>query len=245
MAAEDFKPTRLEAAKAVAIDFVGRQPSTVQIGVVAFSDSGFAVQRPTNDQAAILAAINRLTPQRGTSLGQGILVSVNAIANETGQTPLLANTDGNAEGDATPTPAPTPTPLPEGIFTPAVIVLITDGEHNISPDPLEAAQLAADRGVRIHAIGVGSAAGTNLHVNGFTVHTQLDEALLQEIAKLTEGVYYNAENEEDLRTIYQSLDPQWVIKPEKMEVTSIFAGAGILILLIGGAFSLLWFSRLP
>ena len=243
MAADDFKPTRLEAAKAVAMDFVGRQPSTVQLGVVAFSDSGFAVQRPTNDQATILAAINRLTPQRGTSLGQGILASLNAIAKETGQAPLLANS--NTDGDATPTPVPTATPLPEGIYTPAVIVLITDGENNISPDPLDAAQTAADRGVRIHAIGVGSPAGTTLHVNGFTVHTQLDEALLQEIAKLTDGVYYNAENEEDLRTIYESLDPQWVIKPEKMEVTSIFAGASILILLLGGAFSLVWFSRVP
>jgi Ca-activated chloride channel family protein len=225
------------------MDFVGRQPASVQVGVVAFSDSGFAVQRPTNDQATILAAINRLTPQRGTSLGQGILASLNAIAKETGQAPLLANS--NTDGDATPTPVPTATPLPEGIYTPAVIVLITDGENNISPDPLDAAQTAADRGVRIHTIGVGSPAGTTLHVNGFTVHTQLDEALLQEIAKLTDGVYYNAENEEDLRTIYQSLNPQWVIKPEKMEVTSIFAGASILILLLGGAFSLVWFSRVP
>jgi Ca-activated chloride channel family protein len=243
MAADDFKPTRLEAAKAVAMDFVERQPSSVQIGVVAFSDSGFAVQRPSNDQATILSAINRLTPQRGTSLGQGILASLNAIAKETGQAPLLANS--NTDGDATPTPLPTPTPMPEGIYTPAVIVLITDGENNISPDPLDAAQTAADRGVRIHAIGVGSAAGTTLHVNGFTVHTQLDEALLQEIAKLTDGVYYNAENEEDLRTIYESLDPEWVIKPENMEVTSIFAGASILMLLVGAAFSLVWFSRVP
>jgi len=243
MAADDFKPTRLEAAKAVAMDFVGRQPSSVQVGVVAFSDSGFAVQRPTNDQATILAAINRLAPQRGTSLGQGILASLNAIAKDTGQASLLENSSAN--GDATATPAPTSTPMPEGIYTPAVIVLITDGENNISPDPLEAAQTAADRGVRIHTIGVGSPAGTTLHVNGFTVHTQLDEALLQEIAKLTDGVYYNAENEEDLRTIYESLDPQWVIKPEKMEVTSIFAGASILMLLVGGAFSLVWFSRVP
>jgi Ca-activated chloride channel family protein len=245
MGADDFKPTRLEAAKAVAQDFVERQPSSVQVGVVAFSDSGFAVQRPTSDQATTLAAIHRLTPQRGTSLGQGILASLNAIAKETGQAPLLVNSDTAAEGEATPTPMPAPTPMPEGIFTPAVIVLITDGENNISPDPLEAAQTAADRGVRIHTIGVGSPQGTTLHVNGFTVHTQLDEALLKQIAELTNGVYYNAENEEDLRTIYESLDPQWVIKPEKMEVTSIFAGASILMLLVGGAFSLVWFSRVP
>ena len=84
-----------------------------------------------------------------------------------------------------------------------------------------------------------------MHINGFIIHSQLDEAMLQQISLLTDGAYYSAENEQDLRTIYENLDPQLVIKPEKMEVTSIFAGAGILVLLIGGAFSLLWFSRLP
>ena len=80
MAADDMKPTRMEAAKAAARDFVQRQPPSVQIGVVAFSDNGFSVQVPTNDQDAILAAINRLTPQRGTSLANGIRASLNAIA---------------------------------------------------------------------------------------------------------------------------------------------------------------------
>jgi Ca-activated chloride channel family protein len=238
MAADDLKPTRMEAAKAAAWDFVQRQPSSVQIGVVAFSDGGFAVQAPTNDQEAILATINRLTPQRGTSLGQGILASLNTIAAGAEQAPPL-------DSNLTPTPPATPTPVPYGTYTPAVIVLLTDGENNEAPDPLAAAQAAADRGVRIHTVGIGSAAGTTLHVNGFTVHTRLDEAMLQQISKLTEGAYYNAQNQQDLHAIYENLDPQLVIKSEKMEVTSIFAGASILVFLIGGTYSLLWFSRLP
>ncbi len=241
MAADDLKPTRMEAAKAAAREFVQHQPTSVQIGVVAFSDGGFAVQAPTNDQEAILATINRLTPQRGTSLGQGILASLNTIAAGAEQAlPLDSN--------LTPAPLPTvatPTPMPKGTYTSAVIVLLTDGENNESPDPLAAAQTAADRGVRIYTVGIGSTAGTTLHVEGFIVHTQLNEAMLQQISQLTDGTYYNAENEQDLRTIYENLDPQLVIKPEKMEVTSIFAGASMLALLIGGAFSLLWFSRLP
>jgi len=88
MAADDFKPTRIEAAKAAARDFIQRQPRTVQIGVVAFSDSGFSVQAPTNDQDAILAAINRLSPQRGTSLAQGIISSLKTIAAATSEQPL-------------------------------------------------------------------------------------------------------------------------------------------------------------
>jgi Ca-activated chloride channel family protein len=252
MAADDLKPTRMEGAKAAARDFVQRQPRSVQIGVVAFSDSGFEVQAPTNDQDAVLASINRLTPERGTSLAQGILASLSTIAASAASTGQAVQIDSSL----TPVPLPTVatpsapedpfgTPLPDGTYTSAVIVLLTDGENNESPDPLAAAQTAADHGVRIYTVGIGSAAGSTLHINGFTVHTQLDEAMLQQISQLTDGAYYNAENEQDLRTIYENLAPQLVIKPEKTEVTSIFAGASIFVLLLGSTFSLLWFSRLP
>jgi Ca-activated chloride channel family protein len=238
MAAEDMQPTRMEAAKTAARTFVERQPSSVQIGVVAFSDSGLAIQAPTNDQAAVLAAINRLSPQRGTSLGQGILASLGAIEATKQEAPLQYS-------NRTPTPAPAPTPLPRGTYTSAVIVLLTDGENNESPNPLAAAQAAIDRGVRVFTVGIGSAAGTILHVNGFTVHTQLDETLLQQIAQLADGAYYNAQNQDQLDTIYNDIDLQFVIKPEKTEVTALFAGVGILLLLLGGVCSMLWFSRVP
>ena len=131
MSAEDFEPTRLEAAKIVARDFVSRQPSTVQVGVVAFSESGFSVELPSNDQAAILASIDRLKPQRGTSLASGIIVSLNTIATLTGQDPILS---ADQQSDA---PTPKPEPVAENS---AVIVLLTDGENNVNPDPLAAAQ---------------------------------------------------------------------------------------------------------
>jgi Ca-activated chloride channel family protein len=236
MAADDLKPNRMEAAKAAAREFVQRQPRSVLIGVVAFSDSGFTVQVPTNDQETILATINRLKPERGTSLANGILVSLKTIAVNPGQV---------SQPESNLTPMPTPTPMPEGTYTSAIIVLLTDGENTAPPDPFAAAQTAADRGVRIYTVGIGSAAGVTLDVNGFTVHTQLDEATLQQISQLTAGAYYTAENEQELQTVYENLDRQLVIKPEKMEVTSVLAGASILILLVGGAFSFLWFSRLP
>ena len=238
MAADDLKPTRMEAAKVAARDFIERQPGSVQIGVVAFSDSGFTVQAPTNDQDIILASINRLTPQRGTSVGSGILTSLNTIFRGNGQ-------PANLYSNITPSPTPTPTPVPQGTYTNAAIVLLTDGENNERPDPLAVAQTSADRGVRIYTIGIGSPGGTTLHINGFTVHTQLDEAQLRQISQITGGTYFNAESAQDLLAIYDNLDTKLVIKPEKTEVTSIFAGASILVLLIGGLFSLLWFSRLP
>ena len=237
MAANDINPTRMDAAKAAARDFVQRLPLTVNVGVVAFSDSGFSVQSPTNNPDQILSAINRLTPQRGTSVGNGILASLNAISVDNGQPNLYSNLG--------PTPTASPTPIPKGTYTNAVIVMLTDGDNNESPDLNTAAQEAADRGVRIYTVGVGSPTGTTLQVNGFNVFTQLDEATLQQISQLTGGTYYNAQSAQDLISIYQNLDTQLVIKPEKTEVTSLFAGASILVFLIGGMISLFWFSRFP
>jgi Ca-activated chloride channel family protein len=240
MAADDIQPTRMDAAKAAVDDFVKHQPLYVQIGVVAFSDNGLSVQVPTSDQGAVLAAIQRLTPQRGTSLAQGILASLKAIAvGSSGGLP------SEIYSNLLLTPTPTPTPVPQGTYTNAAIILLSDGENNEAPDPLAAAQMAAQRGVRIYTVGLGSPTGTTVHINGFSIHTQLDEATLQQIAQLTNGVYYNAQNEEDLHKVYDDLSTQLVIKPEKTELTSLFAGAGLVILLIGGLFSLLWFSRLP
>jgi len=237
MSATDILPTRMEAAKAAARDFVQRQPSNVQIGVVAFSDGGISVQAPTKDQETILTAIDRLTPQRGTSVGSGILASLNAIALHRGDIPLT--------GDNNLTPIPTPTPVPYGTYLPAAIVLLTDGENTTEPDPLEAALTAAQQGVRVYTIGVGSAAGTTLTVNEFTVFTQLNEPMLQQIASMTDGMYFNAQSEEDLREIYENLDVQVIVKPEKTEITSIFTGISIVLMLLGSVFSLVWFSRLP
>ena len=235
MAAGDLQPTRMEAAKAAARDFVARQPTSVQIGVVAFSDGGFAVQSPTNEQEAIMASINRLTPQRGTSLAHGILASLNTI------TAGINQTDQDQENSTDITPLLTS----EEIYQHAVIILLTDGENNVPPDPFSAAQTASDHGVRIYPIGIGSETGAILDIEGFSVYTQLNKALLQQIAQITGGIYFHAQNEEDLRAIYENITPKLVIKPEEMEVTSIFAGTSMLILLIGGAFSLQWFSRMP
>jgi Ca-activated chloride channel family protein len=239
MGADDLKPTRMAAAKAAAQDFVQRQPRNILIGVVAFSDNGLAVQVPTDDRDAILAAIKRLAPQRGTSLASGITASLKAIAEGSAGPPT------HYYSNLTPVPTPTPTAVPKGTYTPGVIVLLTDGENNENPDPLAAAQAAADRGVRIYTVGIGSATGADLHINGFTVHTQLDDATLKQISQLTGGSYYSADSAEQLLNIYDNLSTQFVVKPQQTEVTSLFAGAGILALLIGAAFSLLWFSRLP
>jgi len=242
MAANDLQPTRMEAAKAAARQFVENQPTGVSIGVVVFSDGGISVQPPTDDRAETIATIDRLVPRRGTSIGNGILVALNTIAVDAGDPPIL-NTSGASE--PVDPAAVTPVPAPQGWYPSAVIVLLTDGENNEEPDPVMAADLAADLGVRVYTVGIGSAAGADIEVEGFTVHTSLNEPMLQYIAGTTGGVYYNAGNEEELRRIYDDLEPKLSIKPEEIEMTSIFAGLGMIVFLIGGMLSLLWFGHVP
>jgi Ca-activated chloride channel family protein len=110
---------------------------------------------------------------------------------------------------------------------------------------LEIAQVAAEAGVRIYPVGVGSPEGTIIEIEGFNILTQLNEGILQEIASLTNGFYYHAEDKDSLQEIYKNIDLQLTIKGEKSEITSVVAGISLLLLLIGGALSLLWFGRLP
>jgi Ca-activated chloride channel family protein len=239
MAATDLSPTRMDAARAAAKDFVSRQPSSVAVGVVAFSDAGISVQTPTTDQATVLDAIDRLAPQKGTSVAAGILASLDAIAKQQ----QGYNTDYYTQQTATPTA--TPTPVPAGVHAPAAIVLLSDGENNENPDPMQAAQQAADRGIRIYTIGLGTAAGTNLTIDGFQVHTQLDEATLQGISQLTGGTYYNATDAQQLLSIYDHLDTQLIATPELTEITSLVAGLGALLIFGSALTSLAWLGRLP
>jgi Ca-activated chloride channel homolog len=230
MAAKDLSPTRLEAAKAAARTFVARQPSSIRLGVVAFGDSGVIAQQPTLDRTAVLSAIKRLTPQGGTALGRGILTSLSAIAGK----PLTfegATEQGN------------PGETPIGYFGSAVIVLLSDGENTVEPDPEQLAELASTAGVRIYPIGLGSPQGTVLEVDGFQISTALDEPTLRSIASTSDGKYYAAADSASLSRIYGSIDLGWTTRTSRHEVTSWFAAAAALLLLAGAAVSVLRSGR--
>jgi len=238
MSATDMEPTRMEAAKAAASQFVNKQPSGVSIGVVAFSDGGLTVQAPTNNHEETLATIERLVPQRSTSLANGILVALNTIAINAGDPPILKTT-------GTDNSTPQPIPTPQGWYPSAVVVLFSDGENNQQPDPMLAADMAADLGVRVYTVGIGTTAGSDITVEGLKIHSQLDEGLLHSISDDSGGNYYSAANKDELLKIYGDLKPKLTIKTEEMEITSIFAGVGMLAFLIAGVLSLLWFGRVP
>lgn len=235
MAADDLEPTRMEAAKAAARVFIEQQPPTILIGVVAFSGGGVVVQPPTDDRAAVLATIERLSPEGSTSLGQGIFSSLSAIAGEA----IALDAAALAEN-------PDPDQLSQiGDFPSAVVVLLSDGENTAPPDPLEVTQVAADARVRIFPVGIGSPEGTVVEIDGFKILTQLQESRLRQIAGLTNGRYYQAADEASLREIYETIDLQMTVSAEKMEITSLIAGVSVLLFSIGGALTLVWFGRAP
>jgi|HigsolmetaAR202D_1030399.scaffolds.fasta_scaffold00176_32 Mg-chelatase subunit ChlD len=242
MKATDVEPNRLELAKSLARDFVERQPNTVQIGVVVFSDGGFSVQAPTNDQDQILTAISRIGTEQGTSLGQGILAALNVLAPSDDDAPLrysmaLPNDeeDGQRRREI----------REPGSQRSSAIVMFTDGENTGDPDPIEVATFASEQGVRVYPVGVGTLSGIDLEVEGFIVHTQLDDAMLQQIAEITAGSYFHAEDRDRLQDIYDAVSLQLTVKPEKTEVTAVFAGIGVFFLVIGALLSLMWFNRVP
>ncbi len=226
MGAKDVQPTRLAAAKAAAKGFVDNQPPTVKIAVVAFGGNGLIVQQPTTDKDQVLAAVNRLKPEGDTSLGRGILSSLSAIAGK----PIQSS--GDSENGTAPE-------TPIGYYGGTSIVMLTDGENTSGPDPADLADLASAAGVKIYPIGLGSAAGTVLEVNGFSIATKLDEGLLQQITQTTGGTYYAATDAASLSNVYRSIDVGWVTRTVPHEITSLVAGLAALLLLAGAAVSVL------
>jgi Ca-activated chloride channel homolog len=225
MAATDVRPSRMAAAKAAARAFVEKQPSTIRLAVVAFGQSGLITRQPTNDHSAVLGAIDRLTPQGGTALGRGIQTSLSAIA---GKTVQLDAPSASVEARGQDI----------GYFSSAAVVLLSDGENTDGPDPLQAAQLASTAGVRIYPIGLGSPGGTVVQIDGFQVATALDEPLLQQIAKTTDGAYFPAADAEALNRVYDSIDLAWTVVAKRTEVTALFAVGAAVLLLLAVALSL-------
>jgi Ca-activated chloride channel homolog len=258
MQADDLKPSRMEAAKTASRAFVNNEPSGVHVGVVSFSDNAAVVQAPTDDKAAVLAAIDRLQPQRATAIGRGLLVSLAAILESEGasQDAIAAAVSMDRSGSSNDplgspasspnanTTASTPT-APQQQYSNAAIVLLSDGENNQSPAPLDIVDRVTAYGVHVYTVGVGSPDGTVLHIWGRSIRTRLDETTLKRIAETTGGTYYNASNENDLRSIYESLPTHLVMRTEKTEITALVTAAAAALSLLAGVFSLLWFNRLP
>jgi Ca-activated chloride channel family protein len=248
MMAVDVSPNRLSASQAAARAFVADQPSTTRIGVVSFAGTAAVVQSPTQNREDILAAIDRFQLQRGTAIGSGILVSLATIFPDAGidieafsrrDFGRSRSLDKSGKGDK-----PEFTPVLPGSYTSAAIILLTDGQRTTGPDPIEAARMAADRGIRIFTVGIGTVNGELIGTEGWSMRVRLDEESLKTIANVTRGEYFYAGTAVDLKKIYQTLNSRLSLERKQTEVTALFSAAAAVMALVSGLLSLLWFNRI-
>lgn len=216
MDAADVTPTRLAAAKRAANAFIAAQPSSVDIGVVAFNNGALTTDRPSSNHADATAAIDRLKIDGGTSLPAAILASLTAIVGR----PVALNKDGT---------------LPRiGYWGSATIVMFTDGEDEASPAALQAAAtLAQNAGVHIETVGIGTAAGTTVVVQGFRLHTALDTGTLTSLAKTTGGSYHPAVDATQLDGIAKTINLRLSVHHQPLPLAGAVSGLAILLLAVG------------
>ena len=250
MRAQDVPPTRMAAAQAAARTFVAEQPRGVRIGLVAFSGNAMLAQMPTLIHQDVLDALERLHPQRYTAVGSGIVASLQAIFPELelGQSlsSVSAREPRSRELGKTPpeTKSAAPPPVPPGSYTSAVIVLLSDGRTNAGVPPLDAARIAADRGVRVFTIGFGAPQGSVSDFGGGFMRMQPDAETLKEIAAITKAAHYNAQSATELKEIYKTLTTQFVAETKRTELTAFIAAPALILLLIAMVLSLLWSNRM-
>jgi Ca-activated chloride channel family protein len=243
MRATDVEPNRLVAAQNAAKAFVAEQPENVRIGVVAFAGTATLAQAPTRNREEVVAAIDRFQLQRATAIGSAILVSLATIFPNSGIEVSTFNYEASKSQKAVGA-APGVKPVPPGSYNAAVIILLTDGQRTTGPDSVQAARLAADRGVRIYTVGIGTTAGETIGFDGWSMHVRLDEETLKTIADVTRGEYFYAGNAPDLKKVYQTLNSKLVLENKKTEITALFAAAAALVVLLSALLSLVWFNRI-
>ena len=253
MRANDIEPSRLEAAQAAAKEFVKAQPADVRIGIVSFAGTAAVVQAPTRSRDDLVAAIDRLQLQRHTAIGSGIIFSLATLLPDEGidLEAILFGSPSAREGtrgvplDRAPRAEKKPfTPAAPGSYASGAIILLTDGRRTMGPDPIEAARMAADRGVRVYTVGFGTAGGGHADVGGWSIYMRFDEETLKAIADVTQAEYFYAGSADDLRRVYEKLNARYVLEKKETEITALAVAAAALLALVAAVLSLLWFNRL-
>jgi len=227
MLADDLPPNRIEAAKAAAKEFVRILPRGLKVGLVTFSSYATLIVPPTTERTRILEAIDLLSTEFATAIGDGLLEAVWALPGRQRPSSPLA-----------PAPVPQP-PVPSGS-----IVLLSDGQSNRGALPQDAARIAREQEVKVYTVGIGTPEGTFLNLGGRSIWVRLDEDTLREVAEITGGTYYHATSTSELRRVYRRLsrDIGWESRPT--EVSGLLAGAAALLLAGAVGVSLLRVHRI-
>ena len=245
MRAADVMPSRLQASQDAAKAFVSELPRHVRIGVVSFAGTAAVVQAPTLSRDDVVAAIDRFQLQRGTAIGSGIVLSLATLfpdagidlSHVTGQRPMpgpLGEKQYAAKAFK---------PVEAGSYNTGAIILLTDGQRTTGPDPMDAAKMAAERGVRVYTVGIGTTQGEIIGFEGWSMRVRLDEDTLKNIATLTRAEYFYAGTAQDLKKVYEGLSSKLVVEKKETEITALFAALGAALAIVAAALSVWWFAR--
>ena len=248
MRASDVQPNRLVAAQNAAKAFIGELPRHVKVGIVAFAGSAQVAQLPTTNREDLVTAIDRFQLQRATATGNAIVISLATLFPDAG-IDLASLQTGRARQrgfaiDGERKEAKEFTPVAPGSYTSAAVIMLTDGQRTTGVDPLDAAKIAADRGVRVYTVGIGTVDGETIGFEGWSMRVRLDEETLKAIAQKTSAEYFYAGTAHDLRKVYETLSSKLTVEKKETEISALFAMAAAALVLLSAGLSLFWFNRI-
>jgi Ca-activated chloride channel homolog len=250
MRATDVKPNRLVASQEAAKAFLAELPRNVRVGIVAFAGTASVVQPPTLSREDLITAIDKFQLQRATAIGSAIVVSLSEIFPDEG-IDLAAMTYGNGRQRGISIDQVKPknpkkefTPVPPGSYNSAAIILLTDGQRTTGVDTLEAAKMAAEHGVRIYTVGVGTVEGETIGFEGWSMRVRLDEPTLKSVAQQTQAEYFYAGTAESLKKVYEKLSSRLTVEKKETEISGLLALLASILALTSAALSLFWFNRI-
>ena len=248
MRATDVQPNRLVAAQNAAKAFLGDLPRHVKVGIVAFAGSAQVAQIPTVNREDLVTAIDRFQLQRATATGNAIVISLATLFPDAGiELESLQTGRDRQRGfslDQEKKEKKPFTPVAPGSYSSAAIIMLTDGQRTTGVDPLEAAKLAAERGVRVYTVGIGTVDGETIGFEGWSMRVRLDEETLKAIATKTNAEYFYAGSAENLKKVYNTLSSRLTVEKKETEVSGLLALAAAALSLLSAGLSLLWFNRI-
>jgi Ca-activated chloride channel family protein len=251
MRAADMKPSRIQAAQAAVKNFIENLPPHVRVGIVTFAGTAAVVQTPTRNRDDLIAAVDRFQLERRTATGSGLLMALSLLLPDSGidlEAEVYDRAFSRRSGallreSAQKSGRGTVTPVPPGSYASGAIVLLSDGRRTSGPDPLLAARMAAERGVRVHTVGFGTKEGGLVEFDDMAVYMRFDEEALKAIAGITEAEYFHAGSADDLQKVYRSLSTKLAMERRDTELTAFFGAGAALFALTAALLSLLWFHR--
>lgn len=248
MRATDVEPNRLVAAQNAAKAFLTELPRHVKVGIVAFAGTASVVQPATVNREDLVTAIDKFQMQRGTAIGNGIVMSlaelfpdadIDLAKMQYGSRPQGSSLDDKARAGKK-----VYEPVAPGSNGSAAIILLTDGQRTTGVEPMEAAKLAADYGVRVYTVGIGTVTGETIGFEGWSMRVRLDEETLKAIASRTQAEYFYAGTAQDLKKVYATLSSKLTMQKKETEISGLLALLGAGLALLSAAMSMLWFNRI-